>query len=269
MQRAKFNHSSNPRRQRGLTLIELLVAGIISLIAAAGMVIVMANTLGTGTQTIQMARMTQEMRTAMQIMSRELRRANYHAGYMSCYGNTGCLTNMPGLGDISSYVKEVGITDNGDSDCFWFWYDRPQRCPSPPCTAAELAAAQVPVTGETVAAFRHTIISGIGRLQMTTASTAAPNCNLSAGWFDITDPDLIDVTAFNVSDAASVVETFNAAGDTQSVERIALAMTARLTPDAAVPGFLQTGTNPNAARELTEFITVRNHTTTAAAAASP
>jgi type IV pilus assembly protein PilW len=245
MQRAKFNRGSYPRRQRGVTLVELLVAGVISLIAAAGMVIVMANTLGSGTQTIQMARMTQEMRAAMQIMSRELRRANYHSSYISCFGNTGCRSDL----GITAKIAEINITDNGDSDCFWFWYDRP---------GLTLAASPV-------AAFRHTTVAGIGKLQMTTALTTAPNCNLSASWIDITDPSLIDVTAFNVSDADSVVETFNAAGDTQSVERIALAMTARLTPDASVPGFLRTGTNPNAARELQEFITVRNHTTTAAA----
>lgn len=242
---AKIEKGNSPRYQRGLTLIELLVAGIISLIAAAGMVIVMANTLGTGTQTIQMARMTQEMRTAMQIMSRELRRANYHDGYMACFGNTGCRDDL----GIATQIGEIGITDNGDSDCFWFWYDRPGQT---------LAASPV-------AAFRRVVTSGVGRLQMTTTRTAAPGCNLSADWVDITDPNLVDITAFNVSDAASVVETFNANGDTQTVERIALEMAGRLTPNTAVPTWLQTGTNPNAARDLEEFITVRNHTTTRAA----
>ena len=59
-----------------MTLMEMLVAGMISLIALSAMVIVMANTLGTGSQTIQMARVSNEMRAAMQIMTRELRRAN-------------------------------------------------------------------------------------------------------------------------------------------------------------------------------------------------
>ncbi len=82
------------KRQGGMTLIELLVAGVISLIAATGMIIVMANTLGTGSKTIQMAKVTQEMRTAMQIMSRELRRANYHSTFMACYGNVDCLSTL-------------------------------------------------------------------------------------------------------------------------------------------------------------------------------
>lgn len=249
MNRAKIITGGSPRHQRGLTLIELLVAGLISLVAAAGMVIVMANTLGTGTQTIQMARMTQEMRTAMQIMSRELRRANYHADFIACYGNVNCRNDL----GIDAKINEIGITDNGDSDCFWFWYDRPQT------------GTQVAVNSEPVAAFRHTTTSGVGRIQMTTTRTAAPGCNLNADWVDITDPAIVDITAFNVTDAESVNETINAGGDTQQVERIGLTITARLTPDTALPAWLQTANNANAARQLQEFVTVRNHTTSPAA----
>ena len=62
MKMLKKGHPGNRQRQKGVTLIELLVAGVISLIAASGMVLVMASTLGTSSQTIQMARLTQEMR---------------------------------------------------------------------------------------------------------------------------------------------------------------------------------------------------------------
>jgi len=246
-----------------MTLIELLVAGVISLIAAAGMIAMMANTLGTGAQTIKMTQLTQEMRAAMQIMSRELRRANYHRGYMACFGNTNCLKEAPdpddpdSTVDISGEIGEIQIVNNGDSDCLWFWYDRPNYdgfggVDEPP-----------------VAAFRRTteVVGGltIGKLQMTVADEDMSACSPNADWSDITDPELVDITVFNVSDADSVVETVNAAGDTQSVERIALTITARLTPDTSIPAWLQTGTNPNAARNLQEFIKVRNHTTTAAA----
>lgn len=241
---ARRNYPVSPRLQKGMTLIELLVAGVISLIAVAGMIAVMANTLGTGAQTIKLTKMTQEMRTAMQIMSRELRRANYHEGFMACYGNLDCLSDL----GITNKISTIHITDNGDSDCFWFWYDRPG----------------VSLANSPVAAFRRTTANGVGVLQMTITQTGTPNCNLAQGWAAITDPELVDITAFNVSDAESIVETVNSGGDTQSVERIGLTITARLTPDTSVPTWLQTGTNPNAARQLEEFISVRNHTTTLA-----
>ena len=224
-----------------MTLIELLVAGVISLIAATGMVIVMAQTLGTGSQTIQMARLTQEMRTAMQIMSRELRRANFHTSFMSCYGNSDCRTTPLGIADK---IKEITIVDSGNSDCFYFWYDRPNQ------TMAQ----------SYVAAFRRTIATGtIGKLQMTTILESAPNCNLSANWIDITDPDIIDVQQFNVINADSYTEIINADGETQSVQRIGLNIQAKLVADPVIFGG---GSAPDGlVREMQEFITVRNHTT--------
>lgn len=241
-------HPGNRLKQKGMTLIELLVAGVISLIAASGMVLVMASTLGTGTQTIQMANLTREMRTAMQIMSRELRRANYHATFMSCYGQVGCLTTL-GLTDRVSRIG--GIPDNSTSECFWFWYDRPQ------------IGAQVAITAETVAAFRLIETDDIGTIQMTTTRTTEPDCDsVEDYWVDITDPAIIDIESFSASNIASFEESFNTAGDFQNVERIALTMTARLREDNAVTSWFQTG--DDSIRQLTEFITVRNSITTKA-----
>ncbi len=239
------------RSQRGMTMMELLIAGIISIIASSGMLVLMVNTLGTGSQTIQMQRLTQDMRTSMQIMTRELRRANYHAGFMNCFGNVGCLTSMPIGGvatDISAKIGAIHITNNGDSDCFWFWYDRPQ------------SGTEVPVTSESVAAFRRTIATGtIGKLQMTTTRTSEPVCNSNTDWVDITDPDIVDIVTFNVSDSDSLVESINTAGDTQSIERIGLTITAKLVDDSA-----WIRNNANTTRELQEFVKVRNNTTTLA-----
>jgi len=250
--------------QKGMTLIELLVAGVISLIAVSGMVIVMANTLGTATQTIEMTRLTHDMRTAMQIMTRELRRANYQPNWIACYGNTGCRSDLGIANRIDRIKTGTSVSAN---DCFWFWYDRPQICPTTSCTTAELIAAQTAVTAESVAAFRRAVNdAGVGRLQMTTTRTTAAACASSADWVDITDPNIIDVTAFTVTNAdaalPSIVETINSDGDTQNVEKIGLVLTARLTADSSVPAWIQG--NANATRTMDEFIAVRNNITTAA-----
>lgn len=225
-----------------MTLMELLVAGSISIIAATGMLILMANTLSSGSQTIEMSRVTQEMRTAMQIMTRELRRANYHDSFMACYGNVDCLNTL----GIASKVGNIGI--NGSADCLWFWYDRPQT------------GTAVAITAEPVAAFRRTVSAGVGRLQMTTELTTAPNCDSDANWFDITDPDVVDVVGFNVDDSASFTETITEGGDTQNVERVEVTLTAKRVEDP----FVWIGMDAaNAQRELREMITVRNNTTAA------
>lgn len=230
--------------QQGVTLMEMLVGMVVGLIAVVGMVLVMANTLGTGNQTIQMTRVTQEMRAGMQIISRELRRANYHADFLACYDNVNCRSTL----GIDSKVKEIGITDNGNSDCFWFWYDRPQ------------SGTQTAITAETVAAFRRdTNASGIGSLQMTTTTTSAPNCGNDSGWVDITDPDVIDVLSFNVSDANSFNEQINDDGATQTVERITLSLTARLRQGDHVPTWLQATARET--KTLEHYIVVRNNIT--------
>ncbi len=250
MNMIRRNHYSvNRRKQAGMTLIELLVAGIISLIAASGMVIVMANTLGTGSQTIQMANLTQEMRTAMQIMSRELKRANYHSTFLSCWGQADCLDSSQL--DLDDKIGAIGITDNGDSDCLLFWYDRPQP-DGIPLSKADWRPA----------AFRRAVNDdAVGKIQMM-IDKGTPNCGAahdSVEWVDITDPNIIDVMTFNVSNVASFVEVFNADGDSQRVEKIALGMTAKLKADSSVRSWIQA--NANASRELTEFVSVRNSTT--------
>ena len=186
----------------------------------------------------------------MQIMSRELRRANYHATFLTCWGSADCLTTLGLTGQVGAIGIEDKVVNGVDSDCVWFCYDRPQT------------GAQVAITAEPVAAFRRVPdAAGVGKIQMTTTVTTA-NCGAAhdqADWVDITDPNIIDIGDFNVSDAASFIEVFNAGGDSQNVEKIALTMTAKLKADSSVRSWIQT--NANASRDLTEFVSVRNSTT--------
>lgn len=258
------NRQAGRRHQQGFTLLELMVAGVISLIVTSGMVILMASTLGTGTQTIKMTQLSAEMRTAMQIMTRELRRANYHATYANCFGDTNCLVN----GDVDEKITEINI--NTDGDCFWFFYDRPERCPSPPCTAAEYVAAQTPIsdtdTVNVLAAFRlleaaDTDGTVIGSIQMTTTGTATTASCPTAGWVNLTNPGFVDIQDLVVSDAVTGFESYTlTVGATLSVERIGLTMTGRLREnDSSLPAFMQNTNAPTLA--IQDFIRVRNDIT--------
>jgi type II secretory pathway component PulJ len=255
------------KSQKGVTLVELLVAAVISLIAVSGMVLLMASTLGTSAYTIKMSRVTHDMRTAMQIMTRELRRANYHEGWLACYGDMGCRKNDELGIDIEAQINRIRIGDSvGTNDCLWFWYDRPQLCQESSCTAEELKDDQLDVTLESVAAFRRAETGGVGRIQMTTTREIAASCATSPDWVDITDPNIMDVLAFTVTNAdpdfPSIFEELNTALDSQNVEKIGLVLTARLTAHASVPAWIQG--NANATRTMDEFVSVRNNITTAA-----
>jgi len=220
--------------QSGVTLIELMVAMIISLIASSGMVLLMANTMGTGTQTIQMTRLTQEMRTAMQLMTRDLRRANSHNAAANCYANINCNPDD---------TKITAITPVGGT-CFQFWFDRTGD--------GDLDPDGPP--GLEIGSFQ--LFSGnrngdpVNVMQMTIDDEATDACGTDWGvTFDITDADIVNVTAFTVSNADSYNEIISAT-HTQDVSKIRLTLTAEL--QNAPQGIPITKT-------IEDLIYVRNH----------
>jgi prepilin peptidase dependent protein B len=196
-------------KQYGLTLMEMLVAMSISLVVSLAMVGLMANTLGTGTQTIGSARLTSELRAALQIMSRDLRRANYHANFMKCFGDPDCRTILNnGDGDASAYVKSITIAGN---DCFFFWLDR---------------NSDGDISNDGVGAFRLGTVNGVGVIQMTTTLQSAPDCDQDADWADITDPDVLNVTEFLVGNSKSYDD--EGGGVSQTVDKIDMSITGEL-----------------------------------------
>ena len=271
------NRQSGWKRQQGMTLMELLVAGFISIIVTTGMVILMANTLGTGTQTIKMTQLSAEMRTAMQIMTRELRRANYHSGYATCFGDTGCLATET----VDAKVTEINIEKNvvSDGDCFSFYYDRPERCSTLPCSAAEIEAAKlnnaasvgsVTYTDEdTLAAFRLDTVTDpddgtvIGVVQMAkgfTGTVATDTCPLIADddWVNITNPGFVDIQSLVFNDLEPGFLSYELENEARlSVERIGITLTGRLREnDLSLPGFMQNTNAPTLA--IQDFVRVRN-----------
>ena len=92
--------NQQPSRQFGSSLLELLIAVTISLVAVSAMVSLMAGTLGAGKESLENSRLTNELRATMQIISRDLRRANYNEEFLDCIGETRyILLGQPICGD--------------------------------------------------------------------------------------------------------------------------------------------------------------------------
>ena len=224
--------SQHLKNQRGFGLIEMLVSMALSVLAVSVMVILMASTLGTGSATIQMSRLSQELRASMQLMSRDLRRANFHSSFYNCYANVDCRDDL----GIAAYVDTIHINEAGN--CFWYWLDRD---------------GDGDLSNDAVGGFRYSTISGIGVIQMRTTGNSAANCDDSDGWELITDPNTVEITSFVVSDSDSYTETLSAAGDVQVVEKIRLNINGRMT------------TNPDVQREIQDLVLIRNDIQTAGA----
>jgi type IV pilus assembly protein PilW len=218
--------------QRGFGLIEMLISMALSLLAVSVMVILMASTLGSGTATIQMSRLSQELRASMQLMSRDLRRANFHSSFYNCYANVDCRSDL----GIATYVDTIHINEAGN--CFWYWLDRD---------------GDGDLSNDAVGGFRYSEISGVGVIQMRTTGNSAANCDDNDGWELITDPNTVEITSFVVSDSDSYTETLSASGDVQVVEKIRLNINGQMA------------TNPSVHREIQDLVLIRNDIQTAGA----
>lgn len=212
--------------------MEMFISLSLSLLAVSAMLILVANTLGNGTKTIKMSRLNQELRASMQLMSRDLRRSNFHGSFLQCFANTNCRADL----GITGYINNIQI--NASGNCFWYWLDR---------------NGDAVLTDDAVGGFRYSILNGVGVLQMRVSGNSAANCDTSDGWELITNPGTVEITGFNISNSESYSEAISAAGDTQSIEKLRLIITGRMVDDLTVQ------------RQIQNLIQVRNHVQTAGA----
>ena len=92
-------------KQQGAGLMEVLIAMGLSLVVTASMIALMANSLGTTARIIKMTKLSDDMRIAMQMMTRDVRRTSYNGKSMYCYATTDCLESATvNLSDGSTMV---------------------------------------------------------------------------------------------------------------------------------------------------------------------
>ena len=77
---------ATPRRQRGLSMVELMVAVTVGLIVLSGVTAMLVNSLQANNDTVRASRLNQELRAVMDLVVRDLRRAGYRGDYASYFG---------------------------------------------------------------------------------------------------------------------------------------------------------------------------------------
>jgi type II secretory pathway pseudopilin PulG len=232
-------------KQTGATLMEVLVAMSISLVVTAAMIAMMANSLGTTARIIKMTKLTDDMRVALQMMTRDVRRSNYNADSMLCYANDNCASD----GAITS-AGEINISAN--NDCFWFLTDREHDNYESDIAAGAFRRVEVDLDGDG---------SSVGVLEMWTGSGTPPStiCDpdiQNDDWVEITNPDNMDISEFSVVDNETgpglsytqVIQT-DADGNptlSQTVRKMRMNIRGQLVMDNTID------------REMEDTITVRN-----------
>lgn len=114
-------------RQRGFSLIELMIAMVIGLVVTGAVVAFIFSLMRANTQTLSALRLNSELRTSVELISRELRRAAFVLDPVDGIG-TGCKEIGTPLCPYVA-VKSITISDNGTvvtgtapGDCLQFSY---------------------------------------------------------------------------------------------------------------------------------------------------
>jgi len=186
----------NLNRQAGVTLIEAMISLALSLIVTSAMVVLMANSMGTSTRIIQMSQLTDELRNAMSMMTRDVRRANYSANAIFCYGNAAC-------GDPGGAAEQAGdIQISGGGSCFTFSLDRNFDGDSIDIDPADhdghAGFRRVPSLND----------PAVFVIEMWTGA-AYPDCSddpRANDWIELTDPGTVNITVFNINHTGPLPE---------------------------------------------------------------
>ena len=243
-------------KQQGASLMEVLIAMGISLVVTASMIALMANSLGTTTRIIKMTKLSDDMRIAMQMMTRDVRRGSYNGKSMYCYATDSCKENSTITLADSSTMKiasdiNIEVDVNGNT-CFTFLTDRDKDGDSTNFSSDP--------TIDSAGGFRRAQVRQdpddnssdlVGVIEMWTGN-ATPDCGVAAGtggWVQITNPMNMDIFDFTVDENLSYTqEIFNDGTNTlsQKVRKIRMNMQGQLVADNTI------------VRRMEDVISVRN-----------
>lgn len=185
-------------RQRGISIVEILVALVAGLLVVGSVLAFTVSAVKSNAENIRATRLAQELRTAITLVTREVRRAGYNLNSVDTVGT-------------SDFANEFG-TIVLDGDCIVVSYDDedidlgvPADYPDP----------------EESKGFRRVVTGGNGVLEVNVQDDP-PDCDAGAGgnWIEVTNPADVDVTAFTVAEVSETVETGTVGVDPSVTVRI-------------------------------------------------
>ncbi len=169
-----------PRRQRGLGLVELLIASAIGLFLLAGLTDFLGRSLTSSGRNFQDARLTQDLNVAMELITRDLRRAGYSGTAQGVTTSAGAEAN-PFMQAVGSTGTSYGGINLSQSDCILYSYD---------------LSAAAPGIGVLDPAENLGFRLRAGAVEAGSNVTTC-DLNVTAGWQQVTDPKLSTITTLS------------------------------------------------------------------------
>jgi prepilin-type N-terminal cleavage/methylation domain-containing protein len=205
------NRQMPPSSNRGFTLVELMISLTIMLIVAMVTVQISANVFRTNTESIHMIQLSQEMRSAIQLISRDIRRAGYNDDALASFLSTQA---------ISSGVTMGALDDNNIANCLRVQYD-------------DLDGGAKNVV------YRLRVVTEVGRISAHFDDTATCDTAITDnGWVDISDPILSHISELEFvldNHLTDIAENTDNGNTIQvGVEQISIIISANLRSNEAV-----------------------------------
>lgn len=191
-------NASIRRHQLGASLVELMIAITIGMIVMAAALAVIGSTFGANTSQMRAARLNNEIRNVMNMITRDMRRA----GYINR-----SIAQLVGGNYVPATNLIPTITPSATSGAISVAYDENN--------SGAIDAAEV---------YGYQLSGGAIQSQIGTAGT----------WVNITDPNVINVTAFAIVNNSVGPFAYTGAPNTVTVPTYQITITARLVSDTSV-----------------------------------
>lgn len=181
-------------RQSGLTLMEMMISLALSLVVTTAMITLMGNSMGSATRIIQMTQLSDELRNAMSMLSRDVRRANYNPYSLHCYANADC-----GIDDDDpmkvNFIDDLDVVAYQGNACLLYFLERAAPTGEPGAIGG--------------GGFRLAATDGVGRIEMWTGAAAPPDDCSGNNWIAVTDPSFVNITDLTIEEDEGLTGTFS------------------------------------------------------------
>lgn len=194
-------------RSAGFGLAELIVSIVPGMVVSGAAVAFVLSTLSSNTDFVRSARMTQDLRNSMDLVTRDLRRAGYDENAMKYIALTASNNSTSPFATIKLVRPEV------DNSCVLYAYD--SRAAG---DGTSTGPGRIDVAAGEVRGFRRMTraVGGqlIGVLEVAKSSSVATSldcdaagpdyasypaaCNAQTGWCALSDPRQMDITRFRI-----------------------------------------------------------------------
>ena len=188
-------------RQKALTLVELMIALLITAVVIAAVLGVYSAVVKHGRATVEQGHLENELQRVVRTLARDVRRAGYWSGAATSATNP--------------YMQAgTDITVNGSNDCILLTYDHNDDGTLPAVSSG---------TDDERYGFR---LSG-GAIQFRQNSAAFDCAAAANAWTNLTNPNIITVTTFSVTLNEDAVSSM-------IVRSVAVSITGQLVSDSSI-----------------------------------